>query len=750
MLSFLRRYSFIVGCLCIILTVICLAGAETTAHTAAFLGTFGAAVLFWLLSLTRFAYRLRPYRRTVTVSAVCILLAILSCYYIIARPAAALRSLTSSQETHRITGYTTEAGSDGTYGSTKVTVTQLDGKEYEFDLLLLRTNTPAPTPYRYFTAEITFESESSSLKHHRDENILISANLIFLTPTDDSVQTIGSFFHRLSSGLSTVLHRNLDSKTASFACALLLGQRNGLDDEINRDFRFLGISHTLAVSGLHLSVLTAALLFLLGILRAGRKTRLTVITLFLALFVGICGFSPSVLRAALMAACLLVANTAGEKTNGLRTLAISLGLILLFCPYLIFSVSLQLSALATLGILVLYPLFIGKESPKHTLWLGGRVFRFFLCQCALTVAATVFTLPILYLQFGAVSLASLFANLLFVPLVTLMLYLLAVYLILLPIPGIHHLLRYAVSGLYTCIRELAGMARHCKDLYCYLPLWVIVTIAIVVSAAFLLYLLKRTRLAPLSLLLAVLSLFLCYPVSLTGSEQLLYRCDSNGDTLLLTQGNEVILIETGNASRKNAALALEEALHTLHQTGIDTLILTHYHPSSHSFLTYLCENTYLETLYLPAPTSETERANEKQLRGLAKEMNVTAVTYDCEQLLAVSGFSLRIHTEYLFRSEHPSQAIEIVSKGGRVLAADPSVFELDGIGAPDLSGVDHLILIDSPPADKYPLPSFDGEETVHAFYSSNKQYEIIGCPFGDHTVLSEDCPRIMIVFEDPS
>ena len=217
--------------------------------------------------------------------------------------------------------------------------------------------------------------------------------------------------------------------------------------------------------------------------------------LFMTLFVGLCGFTPSVLRAALMSAGLLAANAFGHKTGGLKTLCISLACILLFCPYLIYSVSLQLSALATLGILLMFPLTVRPIPRKRKSSFIKKISHFFWAQCALTVSATAFTLPILYVQFGAISLAGIIANLIFVPLITLMLYILPLFMLCLPIPGVHTLLAKAVTGLYNCIRFCADSARYCKDLYCYLPLAILIAVVIILMTVPLFYAYKRGKFA---------------------------------------------------------------------------------------------------------------------------------------------------------------------------------------------------------------------------------------------------------------
>lgn len=746
--SLIRRHSLTVGCLCIIVTVMILAGSGTSVLTLSFLAVALASILLISLSFFKFAYFLRPYRRTVSVSAVCTLLAILSCFYFIESANKPLRSLVGDQTPHQITGYATQDSGQGTYGTTMVTVTSLDKKSCDFRLLLLRTDTAGPAPYRSFEAEIVFTEDDELLSRYRDENVAYCANVLSLTPSQNSVTSIGAFFYSISSRIQESLYTHLDSETASFACALLLGQREGLSTELQRDFRTLGISHALAVSGLHLSVLTAALLFLLGILRVGRKTRAVIASLFMIFFAGLCGFSPSVLRAALMSIGLLAANAAGERTSGLHTLCIALAGILLFSPYLVFSISLQLSALATLGILVLYPLFVGKQPKRKKSAFFAKSLRFFFCQCALTVAATVFTLPVLYQHFGAVSISSLFANILFVPLITLMLYLLPIFLLLIFVPGVSSIIGYAVTGLYGWIRFLSGMARYCKDLYCYLPLWVLILIIVLLLTVPILCLAKRGKFAPVSVGLLVLCLITCYPASLSGGERMQCSYHNNRQTMLLADQNDVVLIETGNASKQNAEEALRESLDGLHQTGIDTVILTHYHNASVSFVEYLCQNTYPDTIYLPKPQNQSEEAVKNAIKTLADQRKVHVSCYGFDDRITVSDFELLVHQEHLHRAEHPAQAIEIKCQNGRVVAADPCLFELDGIGAVDLTYVDHLIFIDSAPIDKYPLPSFKGADSVHALYVSEKQFATVGCPFDRYTVLGTQRCRALIRFQN--
>ena len=746
MLSFIRRHSLFCACLCITFCSIFFVSASAMLQTAAAITIASIGLAFTLLSYCSFAVFLSAYRRTAAVCTLCSLLSILSCFYFCQYKNEPVRRLCQSDETHTVTAYATEASSDTAYGTTKITVTEIDGKRCDLDLILLRTDTYAPLPYRIFTAEVTFSEDEDILKYHRDENIAGCANLIALQTTSQKVHTVDSFFHGISYGIRNILHQNLNVKTAAFSSALLLGERSDLDSALQRDFKTLGISHTLAVSGLHLTILTGAVLFVLGLFRIKRTFRLIIAAIFILLFTGICGFSPSILRAALMSVSLMIADAAGKRTSGLQCLFLSLALILLFCPYLILSVSLQLSVLATLGILLFSRLLFPKGSQIKKDSLLYKTARFFLFQYTLTLSATLLTLPILYIQFRSISLLAFWANIVFIPLSTLFLYLLPLFLLLFPIPGIGWLLELGLETLYDLTQFTVSLAKYCKDFYCHLPIWILIAVMAAIPITVGIILVKKNRLYKLSALIFPLLLLLCYPASLSGQQRLAYCYDENQETLLLADQNEVVLIETGNASKKSISAALERTLDTLHQTGIDRVVLTHYHKSSASFIDYLCKSTYLDAVYLPEAESETDLTVQKEIEEVAAAHRVNVISYLPSQPLLVYRFRLQFHNEWLHRSDHPAQMIEIECRNGRILAADPAAFELDGMGAIDLAGLDHLILLNSPPMDKYPLPPFDLPENLHVLYANQNQFQTLGCPFDRYTVLTRQKSKAIIRF----
>ncbi|MCP9833808.1 MULTISPECIES: ComEC/Rec2 family competence protein [unclassified Cyanobium] len=193
--------------------------------------------------------------------------------------------------------------------------------------------------------------------------------------------------------------------------ALVLGSAVvPLPAELRADFRVAGLSHALAASGFHLSVLLGAVLALGRGL--GRSARLALGGGAMALFLLLAGAQPSVVRAVLMGAIALVLLESGRRGRPLGILGLSLAGMLLLRPAWLHDVGFQLSAAATAGlVLTARPLeqALAQRLPGAG-WLAPAL--------AVPLAASLWTLPLQLLHFGVVPLYAVPANLLAAPLLT--------------------------------------------------------------------------------------------------------------------------------------------------------------------------------------------------------------------------------------------------------------------------------------------------------------------------------------------
>ncbi len=204
----------------------------------------------------------------------------------------------------------------------------------------------------------------------------------------------------------------------AIASALVLGVTDGLDNELTSAYGATGTMHILAVSGLHVSILYLILLWLfkpLNRFRGGRWLVAVAALVLLWLYAFVTGLSPSVLRAVTMFSFLALGRPAARSTNVYNTLAVSAFCLLLYDPFLIRSVGFQLSYLAVLGIVYLYPRIIVLWEPQHSFM--AKIWKL----SVVSIAAQIATFPLGILYFHQFPNYFLLSNLLVVPVSSLIL-----------------------------------------------------------------------------------------------------------------------------------------------------------------------------------------------------------------------------------------------------------------------------------------------------------------------------------------
>lgn len=201
--------------------------------------------------------------------------------------------------------------------------------------------------------------------------------------------------------------------------ALTLGEKTYLSREIKDDYSISGASHVLALSGLHLGIVYALLSFLMLGWRRRWAAQLLILTLIWT-YVVLVGFSPSVVRSALMLTTYALVSIMQRDRFSLNTLAFAALIMLLFNPMTVYDMGFQLSFLSVLGILLFVPLF---ETMVSRVWLQRH--RLLTCvwgMVEVSVAAQLAVAPLVIYYFGRFSCYFLLSNFIAVPCATVLLY----------------------------------------------------------------------------------------------------------------------------------------------------------------------------------------------------------------------------------------------------------------------------------------------------------------------------------------
>ncbi|NLK17263.1 MAG: ComEC/Rec2 family competence protein [Clostridiales bacterium] len=208
--------------------------------------------------------------------------------------------------------------------------------------------------------------------------------------------------------IKRALYSGLSEENAGICYGLVVGDSAYMDDELLEAFGRAGIAHIFSVSGLHISVLSLALIYLLRLMRAGDRVQLAVVTAALLFYGGICRFSPSVVRAFLMTEFFLLSKVAGRRYDPLSSLSMSALLILIFSPLMLFDAGFLLSYSSVLGIFLL-----NDRLGKALSFLP----RFVRQAASISLSAQAGMLPVAAHYLNSVSLISLLLNVTLIPLV---------------------------------------------------------------------------------------------------------------------------------------------------------------------------------------------------------------------------------------------------------------------------------------------------------------------------------------------
>lgn len=234
------------------------------------------------------------------------------------------------------------------------------------------------------------------------------------------------FIMRLRHRIKRYLFENLDGYSASVCQALILGDKSGIDENAYANISSSGLAHVLAVSGLHITTLSAALYFVLKKLKINPKIACAIVILITFLYTATCAFTASALRAFIMSSVFAIASLAGRKRDRLSILALSAVFILLFRPTALFEAGFLLSYSSVSGIILFFkPLnalgmkAVEKLSPKRR--IGTR----FVKACAVSLSANIVSLPFVAYFFEAVPTLFLLSSIVVLP------YVMALYIVIL-------------------------------------------------------------------------------------------------------------------------------------------------------------------------------------------------------------------------------------------------------------------------------------------------------------------------------
>lgn len=259
----------------------------------------------------------------------------------------------------------------------------------------------------YGAPKISEPFQYGKLYFRAEENIKYSISLNGGLHSTYGFSLLGS----IRSKLRDVLFDNLSAETAAVSLAMLTGNTQYVTDESLEIFRYGGIAHIFAVSGLHIGIIFGIVSFLFKKFRLNKYVSAVFCIGIILFYSAICGFTLSSVRAVIMCAAATVSRLFLQKNDGLNSLSSAAVLILIITPLSLFSIGFQLSILATAGIFS-FSKFISKDLEKI------KVPQKISSAAGISLGAQLSTTPVMLANFGYLSGAGILLNIIVVPILS--------------------------------------------------------------------------------------------------------------------------------------------------------------------------------------------------------------------------------------------------------------------------------------------------------------------------------------------
>ena len=280
--------------------------------------------------------------------------------------------------------------------------------------------------------------------------------------------------------------KSFEKDTAGLVISVLLGDKRFVCESVYGLFKSSGVAHIMAVSGLHLSVWILFVMRAVGFFGLDERKAALVLLGFTFVIMAFASFGGSVMRAGLMMLLYLVGCAFGKSADSLSSLGFSAVVVLTVNPYACMNLSFILSFASTLAIIVFaLPLSSSVTEKVNRRVSGDRLKKaleaVITCVC-ISLAVTLFTLPVAALSFGSISVVGFLTNLLLLPVMTPFVVCSGLFVIFSAVPILSSLLRLAVFlGAKYCLsvvsllggRKLSAYAFNAETVW----VWIIICMA---------------------------------------------------------------------------------------------------------------------------------------------------------------------------------------------------------------------------------------------------------------------------------
>lgn len=424
----------------------------------------------------------------------------------------------------------------------------------------------------YLNGKIKEPNENTNFKSFNYKKYLLSKKIHYIFQIKEiNIKNEINILYKIKN----YLVKKINKLSSPYLYAFVLGDTSHIEENAKESFQTNGISHLLAISGMHITFLFNALY---NILNKIKKTKFNIIIISILLFIYLflVSFSPSSIRAGIM---FLVSKI--KKVKSYYILLILFIIFLLYNPYYIYSIGFLLSFIVTFYILIFKDLITGNYLKKTILT---------------SLISFIASAPIIIYNYNSINLLSIFLNLLFVPLVSYIIFPISFISLLLNQSKIYILLTTIMEKCSLFLTEIS-INIILKDIGLFIIIYVIIGIFILTKLK-----IKKYKYLILYLIVILIhsNLFNIYPT-------ITFIDVGQGDSILIelpfNKGN--ILIDTGG------------------QTYFETWRIKSYSISKNTIIPYLKKRGIKKLDYVVATHGDTDHMGESI--NLVQNFNVKKI-----------------------------------------------------------------------------------------------------------------------------
>lgn len=558
---------------------------------------------------------------------------------------------------------------------------------------------------------ITLKLRAADTRYAERTDTNISKGVYIIGTAEEAAEVTGRWEHSwlyFPQYLGRVIRDSISEvfpeDVRGFAIALLTGSKLEYyaDDELCSSMNIAGLAHVVAVSGMHVAFLIGFVQIFAG---PGRRSSLICIAA-VWVFVIMAGAPSSAVRAGIMQSMLLLAPLAGRINDKATSLSFALAVILLNNPCAAGNIGLQLSFGAMAGIFLLsgnvYNYIKQKIKPGNAQL--GVVAHYALGAFSSSVGATVFTVPLIAVHFGYVSLYMFLGNILCLWAVSLAFvsgYAACLAALVFPALGkmlaaaVAYVLRY-VACAAKLIVSLPFAALYTENVL--IAVWLVLTYAL--FALFLLAL--RKKLSPLVPTIASAACLACVLLitrvgALRDPGSAAVLDVGNGQSIVLSSRSSTVMVDCGKSgTADNAGFLAASYIMSGGRYHVDCLLLTHLHADHANGVARLIGLIDVDMIVMPenARQSADEEILETILE-LAQKHGIELRYLDSNETLEFDGIRLEIYAPSM-RGDKNERCLTLTAdlNGYRILITGDAnmAVERDLVRREDLSDTDMLIV----------------------------------------------------------